>query len=317
MQEHRWWHPVAAGHELANSPLAVTLLGEPLALWRDAAGAAHVFTDRCPHRGTPLSMGTVRNDRLECAYHGWQFDGSGRCAHIPAVPEYAPAASHAVGAHAVREEHGLVWVHLGTQADAFALPALADLPAREVVCGPYDVATSAPRIVENFLDTAHFGFVHEGGLGDRGHTAVPHYQVVTSDQGAPAVPRYRSWQPQASAQAAAGGWVDYRYEVLSPYSALLAKQAGGAGNDAYALWVCPLAPEASRVWFTLFTNDAASSDKALRAFQHGIFMQDRPILEAQDPKRLPLGAEVHSAADRMSTAYRRYLREQNITFGVC
>ena len=127
--------------------------------------------------------------------------------------------------------------------------------------------------------------------------------------------------------------------MLSPYSALLVKQADAAiagaddaeaavpaaatltsatPQEAYALWVCPVSPEASRVWFTLFTNDAASSDPSLRAFQHRIFSQDRPVLEAQRPRCLPLqGAEVHSAADRLSTAYRRYLSAQNITFGVC
>lgn len=41
------------------------------------------------------------------------------------------------------------------------------LPPRRVLSGPFDVATSAPRVVENFLDTAHFGFVHEGFLGSR------------------------------------------------------------------------------------------------------------------------------------------------------
>jgi phenylpropionate dioxygenase-like ring-hydroxylating dioxygenase large terminal subunit len=136
----------------------------------------------------------------------------------------------------------------------------------------------------------------------------------------PIVPHYRAWQPQASALAQGGAWVDYRYEVLSPYCALLVKQAGAGDSpqEAYALWVCPVEPERSRVWFTLFTSDASQSDASLRAFQDRIFMQDRPILEAQNPRRLPLsGGEVHSAADRMSAAYRRYLRDLNITFGVC
>jgi phenylpropionate dioxygenase-like ring-hydroxylating dioxygenase large terminal subunit len=348
MHEQTLWHPVAAQADLADEPLALTLLGQPLVLWRDGTGNAHAFADRCPHRGTPLSMGRVREGRLECAYHGWQFEAGGRCVHIPAVPEHAPAPSHAACAHEVQAAHGLWWVRLAAddggvreraEPGKAALPALTGLPARQVVCGPYDVATSAPRVVENFLDTSHFGFVHEGWLGDRAHTAVPAYDVVAGLDGAPAVARYRAWQPRSSAQASGGAWVDYRYEVLSPYSALLVKQAdtATAGADdaeaavpaavtltsappqeAYALWVCPVLPEASRVWFTLFTNDAASSDHSLRAFQHRIFSQDRPVLEAQRPRCLPLhGAEVHSAADRLSTAYRRYLSAQNITFGVC
>jgi hypothetical protein len=47
-------------------------------------------------------------------------------------------------------------------------------------------------------------------------------------------------------------------------------------------------------------------------------MQDRPVLESQRPRRLPLtGGEVHSAADRSAAAYRRYLKGLGITFGVC
>ena len=329
MIEKSWWHPVAAVHELGETPLAVTLLGDELVLWRDATGAVHAFDDRCPHRGTRLSLGRVQTvdgtSRLECAYHGWQFGGDGRCVRIPAVPSFAPATPHAACAHSVREAHGLLWVRPSAVDAASAERTFDDLPSRRVVCGPYDVATSAPRLVENFLDTSHFGFVHEGWLGDRAHTEVPAYEVVTGEQGAPIVPLYRAWQPQASAQAQAGAWVDYRYEVLSPYSALLVKRAdanahaeGAPPQEAYALWVCPVGPEASRVWFTLFTSDTRSDAATLRAFQDSIFAQDKPILEAQRPKRLPLsGGEVHSAADRMSAAYRRYLRDLNITFGVC
>jgi phenylpropionate dioxygenase-like ring-hydroxylating dioxygenase large terminal subunit len=72
------------------------------------------------------------------------------------------------------------------------------------------------------------------------------------------------------------------------------------------------------VWFRLAVTDFESTDEQLSAFQHTIFMQDRPVLESQTPRRLPLsGGELHSAADRLSAAYRRYLREQGITFGVC
>ncbi|KNZ34594.1 MAG: (2Fe-2S)-binding protein [Methylibium sp. NZG] len=336
MPERSLWHPVAAQAELGADPLALTLLDQPLVLWQDASGNARAFADRCPHRGTPLSMGRVHNGRLECAYHGWQFGADGRCVHIPAVPAFAPSSTHAACAYEVRGAHGLWWVRLASGADE-GPPALAELPPRWVVCGPYDVATSAPRVVENFLDTSHFGFVHEGWLGDRAHTAVPSYEVAAGPGGAPCVPHYRAWQPQANAQAREGAWVDYRYEVLSPYGALLTKhvagdaggvpsgtEAGGesgdvtAAQEAYALWVCPVGAEASRVWFTLFTRDGSSSDASLRAFQHTIFTQDQPVLESQRPRRLPLsGGEAHSAADRLSAAYRRYLVAQRITFGVC
>ena len=73
------------------------------------------------------------------------------------------------------------------------------------------------------------------------------------------------------------------------------------------------------VWFRLAVADFASSDGQLRSFQHTIFTQDQPVLESQQPKRLPLDARVeqHTTADRFSLAYRRFLRDSGITFGVC
>jgi phenylpropionate dioxygenase-like ring-hydroxylating dioxygenase large terminal subunit len=73
------------------------------------------------------------------------------------------------------------------------------------------------------------------------------------------------------------------------------------------------------VWFRLATADFARDDAALRAFQHTIFLQDKPVLESQQPKRLPLDlrAELHTAADKASSFYRRHLLARGITFGVC
>jgi phenylpropionate dioxygenase-like ring-hydroxylating dioxygenase large terminal subunit len=319
--ESAWWLPVAARAELdGGRPLPVSWLGEPLVLWHDGA-EVRAFTDRCPHRGARLSMGRVDGGLLECPYHGWRFAADGHCRLVPALPGFIPPPDHRATSWPVREAHGLVWVAGARAGDdaPHAPPLLADLPPRRVLCGPYDVATSAPRAVENFLDTAHFGLVHEGWLGARDRLEVPHYQVVADAHGRPGVPDYRAWQPQASAAVAGGAWVRYRYQVLSPYSALLTKKAeGDAPQEAYALWACPTTPEACRVWFTIFTSDDTLADDALIAFQDRIFRQDRPVLESQRPRLLPLsGGELHSAADRLSAAYRRWLQAQHITFGVC
>jgi len=73
------------------------------------------------------------------------------------------------------------------------------------------------------------------------------------------------------------------------------------------------------VWFRLATADFERDDAALRAFQDTIFLQDKPVLESQRPKCLPLDlrAELHTAADRASSLYRRHLKMRGITFGVC
>ena len=137
MSQHQQWHPVLAAQALGTAPLAVRVLSNDLVLWRDGTGAVRAFEDRCPHRGTRLSLGRVQEGRLECPYHGWQFEGSGRCVHIPAEPAFRPAAAQSACSRAVREAHAMWWVRLDDAPDAApGPPDLPDLPPRRLVCGP-------------------------------------------------------------------------------------------------------------------------------------------------------------------------------------
>ena len=120
--------------------------------------------------------------------------------------------------------------------------------------------------------------------------------------------------------------IEYTYEVNAPYTCVLTKvpeaEREHGCRDAIALFVCPVESERSRVWIRMAMADATSDADDLVAFQDTIFGQDRPVIESQRPKRLPIGldpsiTELHSAADRSSAAYRRYLRERGVTFGVC
>lgn len=330
MVEQGLWHPVLAADSLqADAPVAVRLLGDDLVLWRETNGAPRAWADRCPHRGTRLSLGRVRQGAdgaavLECPYHGWQFAASGQCVVVPALPEFTPPATHRACTFEALEAHGLVWVRMAPGDSCVpTFEAGRDGRLRTLLCGPYTVETSAPRIVENFLDMAHFGFVHEGWLGDRAHTALADHRIEPTPAGFVAI-GCRAWQPRSNRLSEQGGMVDYRYELTSPFSAVLSKlpRQPDEPRDEIALFVCPQEPEKSVVWFRLAAGDRVSSDAELRAFQHTIFTQDQPILESQSPKRLPLRAgdhskELHCAADRASAAYRRVLIERGITFGVC
>lgn len=325
MIETQHWHPVAAAEAVGDTPFAARLLGQDLVLWRDAAGAVHAWPDRCPHRGARLSLGRIEDGHLECPYHGWQFEATGRCIHVPALPGFVPPATHCIKSHAARVAHGLVWVQLAPAETAPPMFAAEDdARLRKLNCGPYDVEASAPRIVENFLDLSHFAFVHEGWLGARGATAIDTYRVEETATGLRAT-ELKAWQPQSNLHSTAPAQVEYGYEVTAPYTAVLTKipEAGTVAvpdwREAIALFICPLEPERCRVWFRLAVADFESGDEKLRAFQDTIFRQDQPVLESQTPKRLPLDlrAELHTAADRASSAYRRYLSRQGITFGVC
>lgn len=328
MIENTLWHPVAQSHEVVkDAPLSVTLLEQAVVLWRSDDGTAQAFVDRCPHRGARLSMGRVENGHLECPYHGWQFASGGQCVKVPAVPGFVPPATQRVKAFEVREAYGLVWLRLDNNVEVkSALPAFsaeADEHLRKVNCGPYDVAASAPRIIENFLDMSHFGFVHEGWLGSRDATAIAAYKVENTATGVLAT-GCKAVQPQSNLHSTTAAEVEYTYEVTAPYTAVLTKipeegTSKAGWRESIGLFICPITPETSRVWFRLAVADFESSDEQLREFQHTIFVQDQPVLESQRPKALPLDprAEMHSAADRMSSAYRRFLKAGGITFGVC
>ncbi len=108
-KEATLWHPVALGTDVGRDPLGVRLLDQAVVLWRDSAHQIHAWVDQCPHRGAKLSLGRVCEDRLECPYHGWQFDAHGLCVHVPALPQFVPPATHAARQFSACERYGLVW----------------------------------------------------------------------------------------------------------------------------------------------------------------------------------------------------------------
>jgi nitrite reductase/ring-hydroxylating ferredoxin subunit len=111
------WYPVAlSGGVEVGTATGTRLLGREIALWRDAAGVAHAWKDRCPHRGMRLSFGFVRGDRLGCLYHGWEYDGAGRCRRIPAHPDLAVPDTIRATTFPCQERLGMIWVHAGPGA---------------------------------------------------------------------------------------------------------------------------------------------------------------------------------------------------------
>jgi len=320
------WHPVFAADALRSGAIdKATLLGQDVALWRSTDSAVHAWEDRCPHRGTRLSRGRIVDNQIACAYHGWHFDAAGHCSHVPSDPEMTPPDHFRANAYRATVRYGLVWVCLGEpQRDVLPFPEYDDPHLRKVLCGPYAVEASGPRVVENFLDMAHFPFVHTGILGTPTHTKVREYEVAPFDDGSGTggvrATKCFFWQPQTNTLADAGSEVEYSYRVVRPLTAILTKvpQAQSGFREAISLHVQPVDEERSVVWMIMAMTNFQQPVEELRAFQDRIFLQDKPILESQVPKRMPVAPRTDLAvrADKLSVAYRKYLRERGLRYGV-
>ena len=216
---------------------------------------------------------------------------------------------------------GHVWVSLGQpQRDLFTIPE-ADHPDRRLVdCGVVRVKCSPWRAVENFLDIAHFPFVHTDILGAEPHTEVGRYEVQIREDGDEVwATKISFYQPQAAKSAEGGIVTEYMYRVPAPTAAVLYKSCPPRPGewDVIAMFVQPLAEDLCDVWPWMALFDDVTPIADLIQFQQMIFLQDRSILENQIPRALPLdpGKEIPTQADLTSIAYRRWLKRRGLTYG--
>jgi phenylpropionate dioxygenase-like ring-hydroxylating dioxygenase large terminal subunit len=220
-----------------------------------------------------------------------------------------------------RQRYGCLWTTLGTPAtDLLPVPEADEADRRVIVCGAISVKTSGLRIVENFLDMAHFPFVHTDILGAEPHTEVmPYTTEIRSDVDEVWATNCQFFQPQAALSATGGIMTQYMYRVANPFATILYKTCPNAANrwDVICLFVQPLDPDRCRAHPIMFLIDDTSAQTDLVHFQQLIFLQDRIILENQRPRLLPLEprAETPTRADATSIAYRRWLKEKGVTYG--
>ncbi len=165
----RFWYAACFAAELAGEPLARTVLGTPLVLWRAVPGEpASVALDRCAHRDAPLSRGWVANCHLVCPYHGWEWDAAGQTKRIPQFPGSPLPTRGGLTMVASRERYGLVWVCLDDDPIVGIPPVPEyDDPAWRVV-PEYEFAfdCTAMHLLENNFDPGHVAFVHRNTFGN-------------------------------------------------------------------------------------------------------------------------------------------------------
>jgi phenylpropionate dioxygenase-like ring-hydroxylating dioxygenase large terminal subunit len=161
----RHWYILAMSGELGWEPITRTLFGMPIVLFRDGDGAPAALLDRCAHRNVALSGGKVEGGRIECPYHGWQFDPGGVCRFVPSLCGSSEGKARRVPSFATREESGFIWVYatpgetpeIEPHRFAFAR-AKGYTTVRRMVEAPGTMLST----IENALDVPHTAFLHKG-----------------------------------------------------------------------------------------------------------------------------------------------------------
>ena len=166
------WYVAAWSDDIGDGAVVHrTIMDEPIVLYRKAAGGVAAIEDRCPHRFAPLHMGKILDgDRIQCPYHGLEFDGSGACVRNPHGTKNIPPRAR-VKSYPVTEKHKAVWIWMGAApADAAKVPdfgVLDNVP--EIHTTKRDSITIRANyqlIIDNLLDLSHTSYLHDGILGN-------------------------------------------------------------------------------------------------------------------------------------------------------
>jgi phenylpropionate dioxygenase-like ring-hydroxylating dioxygenase large terminal subunit len=207
------WQAVARSRTVGAKPHRVLVDGQPFVIFR-SSGKLFCLTDRCPHRFAPLSRGRVIGETIECPYHGWRFDGTGRCRAIPGLLEEVPNV--VVPPHAVRESNGLIFV---SPASPRGEPYPGILSGHGTVSRIVEnrVRSNLLDVAENILDATHTHFTHGGLL--RGLTSRRYRVKVTVTGGE--------------------GWVEARYEGEPRQEGVISRLLEGERSISVGRFIAP------------------------------------------------------------------------------
>ena len=327
------WYAIEFGPAVSAAPLKVPVHGHDLVLYRAGDGTVRAQSDLCVHRGGSLSGGTVIDDCLQCPYHGWRYDGEGRCVRIPANRPDAPIPRKArIDTYPCVERYGFVWVFLGDAPEPGRppLPDLAGLdpvpePRREgyrAVSGTFEWQANYDRVLENAVDIAHTPFVHAGSFGNPDEPEIADFDLERTHRGDalvgvtatvdlnPPPPRgtwarvYRSDGERPPVRTTTGFYPpNVSMLIVRPPLGEIRLYTAAVPIDEHRT--------ISKFWAfrNFLTGSWADRDSVKRTLK--IFAEDRDSVEGQRPELLPfdLAAELHVKSDSIQLAYRRWRQD--------
>jgi phenylpropionate dioxygenase-like ring-hydroxylating dioxygenase large terminal subunit len=319
-------NPVSFIDDLArDKPLGFSIYDEPFVLFFDESGNAVCLQDRCPHRAARLSDGHVVGGRIECFYHGWQYDGSGRCRHIPQLaPSTAIPSKACVRNFPVAVRQGIVWMWPGdaASADETKIPTTSDLDAPGVfrVDFQMDLPYDQTYFIENVIDVAHIHIAHDGmrGGGLRALAKPMRFDVRTNDiTGIVSAFRTIGLDDAEGVVASAEG--EARVEFVAPnlirYTSVYKNSSLIAGLALYSI---PFGKSRCRMLYRKYSNFFSSRERwKPRWLEHWtqclILEQDMSVVigqyegierSEQELRRLWMPLDT---SDRLVVEYRRWL----------
>ena len=323
------WYMTGWVDDLTDKPRAITVLNEPVVVFRGADGAVGALADVCPHRAVPLSMGTVAGNHIVCPYHGIELDRSGVCRknpHIQGTPDRLRARTYPVV-----ERDGLVWVWTGNEAEADPdlIPDYSWFdPAGEFATGRgyLNIEADYRLVIDNLMDLAHADYIHANTVGQPGAAEVQQVKVV---HGADSVSVNTLWPNLPPSAMHKQAWT--RTERVDKYLDMTWRPASNLLLD---LGIMPpgeprengihtpaahiLTPETERTthYFWVVARDFAKEDHALTERLVGIVGQafiteDKPIIEAAQRRIEQTGAALRNftKGDAGSAMVRRHIEQ--------
>jgi len=299
------WYVACTPDEIDGKPLGRQICGERMVFYRSADGAVAALEDFCPHRGAPLSLGSVRDGLLVCGYHGLTMGANGKCVSMP--------CQRVGGIPSVRvfpavERYGFIWVWPGdaSKADPATIHHLdwADNPAWAYGGGLYHIDCDYRLMIDNLMDLTHETYVHATSIGQPEIEEAPPATKVDGDTVTTSRFMENIAPPPFWAAALRGnGLADDvpcdRWQIchFTPPSHVMIEvgvaHAGHGGYDANSehkvssIVVDFITPETeTSIWYfwgmarNFAVNDAALTE-TIRTGQGRIFSEDLEILEAQ------------------------------------
>jgi vanillate O-demethylase monooxygenase subunit len=326
------WYVAASDADVDRSLLRVALLDEHVVLFRSMSGAPIALEDACAHRKLPLSMGRLKDDEVECGYHGLRYDAGGSCTHVPCQTRVPPGAK--VRSYPVVSRYGFVWIWMGSPALAdetkiFRVENYEALGWTRNRGGQMVVNCNYLHITDNLLDPSHVAWVHKTSFGNDA-CATGQIGVTDGSEGVVASRWMRSVEvaPFYSPFVSFEGKCDrlQHYEVRYPSHAfvralLVPEGTSGEGEshdhamiiDSYN-FLTPITERQTRYfWFQLrnFAADDLAVSSAIDRDVAAAFAEDKVVLEGVQAgfDERPSG-NIDLATDQAPKVFRRNLAQR-------